>query len=401
MKLSQYLQPLDQIIGQKPQQEWFRLLIEKAESGMDLFGGLDKADQDQLGVAFNNKVRTEELKAWYGEPEGDSLFQGTSVTSLTIPHITEAPVYYDSVATLEDSIVEAYIAYHDKHAPKVQDVIQEDTGTWIGQGLYYGVAICSKVISQAFDLTADVEDVIFTVDNETVDPHEITSYSQEVRWSYFEQCKKKIQCFEGLELEQKELESSLVTADISKPKINDYKNKILLGPIKCNEIATMISMRVVEKIRNRTSGRINPTSLAIIIYDTDTPYTYHQIMGYIDHKLSPVLPGLILLGSSGTIDAFKWLYVYRVSLVAQKIQKSSLYSQVHSRFMPFVFMGVLVWRDAEILLDMEKLSLLRYRGNINPYLEFSYLLPSLYHSLLVPSAPFDWSHFKQQHLMQD
>ncbi len=42
--------------------------------------------------------------------------------------------------------------------------------------------------------------------------------------------------------------------------------------------------------------------------------------------------------------------------------------------LPFIFFGVLVWRDAEILLEMENLSKLRYRGNISPDLEFGYLM---------------------------
>ena len=57
--------------------------------------------------------------------------------------------------------------------------------------------------------------------------------------------------------------------------------------------------------------------------------------------------------------------------------KSSLYSEHANRFIPFVFFGVLVERDADILLDLERLSLLRYRGDISPYLEFCYLLPKI------------------------
>ena len=57
--------------------------------------------------------------------------------------------------------------------------------------------------------------------------------------------------------------------------------------------------------------------------------------------------------------------------------KGSLYSEHARKFMPFVFFGVLVERDADILLDLDKLSLLRYRGDISPYLEFCYLLPKL------------------------
>jgi hypothetical protein len=115
----------------------------------------------------------------------------------------------------------------------------------------------------------------------------------------------------------------------------------------------------------------------VTIYDTDTPYTYHQIAGYYNSPLAPILPGITLLGVSGTIDAFRWLYAYRVSLIAQKLMKSSLCSEVSRKFIPFIFFGVLVKRDADILLDMDQLGILRYRGNISPYIEYCYLLPKI------------------------
>ena len=42
-----------------------------------------------------------------------------------------------------------------------------------------------------------------------------------------------------------------------------------------------------------------------------------------------------------------------------------------------MFYGVLVERDAEILLDLDNLGKLRYPGMISPSLEYSYLLPKL------------------------
>ena len=175
----------------------------------------------------------------------------------------------------------------------------------------------------------------------------------------------------------KTLEKCLVLADISKPKIDRYKGHIMLGSVLNNEIAAVLSNRVTDLIQEKTSGRIAPRSLMVSIYDTDTPYTYHQVAGYFGNNMAPTLPGLTLLGSSGSCDAFKWLYIYRCSLIAQKIMKGSLYSEHARKFIPFTFFGVLVERDAEILLDLDRLNLLRYRGDISPYLEFSYLLPKL------------------------
>jgi hypothetical protein len=196
------------------------------------------------------------------------------------------------------------------------------------------------------------------------------------------------------------LESSLILSDISKPKIEDYKDKILLAPVRCNEIAAVLSEHIVEKITEKTSGKIRPKGLAVVIYDTDTPYTYHEMMGYSRRSLSPVLPGLTVLGTSGTVDAFRWLYAYRLSLIAQKVQKGSLYSEVQRCFMPFMFFGVLVWRDAEILLDLQNLSRLRYRGNLSPDLEFAYLMPTLYRdNEQGDQSAFSWDKFKEKHLL--
>jgi hypothetical protein len=194
-------------------------------------------------------------------------------------------------------------------------------------------------------------------------------------------CRERIACFGGLDLSLTEFEESLVLADISKPKLEAYREKLLLGPVRCNEICALLSRHVTEIIRDKTNGRIAPKSLMVGVYDSDTPYTYHKVAGVAGQLDAPILPGLTLLGCSGTVAAFRWLYLYRTSLIAQKLMKSSLYSEVERKFVPFVFFGVLVARDAEILLNMADLGRLRYRGQISPRLEFSYLVPALVESL--------------------
>ena len=158
----------------------------------------------------------------------------------------------------------------------------------------------------------------------------------------------------------------------------------MLAPVKCNEICSLISCHLRRLIYEKTDGRISPSSLMVTIYDTDTPYTYHKTGGFAGNPMAPVLPGLVVLGCSGTADAFRWLYAYRVSLIAQKMMKGSLYSQTMKKYTPFIFFGVLVPRDAEILLDMDNLGSLRYRGNLSPSIEYSYLLPKIASYLDVP-----------------
>ena len=397
MILSEYLRGVDGILKRQEQQAWFEKLEKGARKGFQLFESADEYVRQKISDIFRDRVRTEEIKAWYSEPHGDSLFQGTSISSLTIPYKTSEPLEFKTIFELEDEIADGYIELHNRHAGKVSAAILEDTQPWLDEGLYYGIVIGAKVISQAFGLFVSDKEIIFDVDGHYIDPHEITSYPQDIRNSYFAECRKRISCFDGMELERNELEASLVLADISKPKFDKYKGKVLLAPVRCNEIAALLSERVTERIRDKTSGKINPRSLSITIYDTDTPYTYHEVMGYGSCSFSPILPGLTILGSSGTIDAFKWLYAYRVSLISQKIQKGSLYSEVHREFMPFVFFGVLVPRDADILLDMNNLHRLRYRGNFSPELEFAYLIPRLYVEEERNKPGLSWNQFRARY----
>jgi len=392
---SDFLDDLDgsllQDAGQIP---WNNALSEKIAKGRALFEGADTKKKELYSSVMRDWIRTEELKAWYGAPDSNELFQGTSVTSLTVPAELEDPLNLNSIEDLENAIADHFIALHDKHQGTVSGAILENTDKWMSEGVFFGIALGSKMLSQAFGLTVDAEAVVFEVDGVLVDPHEITSYTPEIRAAYFKKATGAIDCFEGVKgLTQTEFESSLVLADISKPRISAYKNKLMLAPIRCNDLATNISKRVTKLIHKKTQGRIAPRSLMVTIYDTDTPYTYDQINGYFGRPDAPALPGLTVLGASGSIDAFKWLYAYRCSLVAQKIMKSSLYSEVERHFIPFVFFGVLVERDAEILLDLDRLSLLRYRGNLSPMIEYAYLIPKI-ESFLKAAKPLtfeeDW-----------
>lgn len=397
MSLHSYLKEIDALVKSQVQKIWFQKLEKFAAVGMRAYAKTGRERRKALLCEFFNRARTEEIKAWYSSPEGSQLFQGTSISSLVIPHTVERPLSMNSIDDLEEAIANAYIALHHKHAKAVKASIMENIDGWLSQGLFYGVVLSSKIISQAFGLSVSYRDVVFNVGNCLVDPHEITSYSDGIRSRYFDECLRRIEVFEGLDLEQKELESSLVLADVSKPKIKKYKDKIILGPVRCNEIAALLSRHITQRIITKSGGKINPPGLTVVIYDTDTPFTYHSIMRFQGAQAAPVLPGLIVLGASGTIDAFRWLYAYRISLIAQKVMKSSLYSQTSRQFIPFIFYGVLVPRDAEILLDMKNLHMLRYRGNIDPRIEFAYLMQSQPNFLTASSADFDWKKFRTMH----
>lgn len=376
--ISDYLRILDDRMEEDGvQNAWYDKLRTKATQGTQILENCTPATFQKIQEEFRNRVRTEELKAWYSSPENDSLFQGTSISSLTIPCELTEPLEIDSITILEHAVADYYIELHDRYEETVRNSVLEDVEDWIRDGLFYGICLSSKVVSQAFSLSVRAEDVILKVGGYNVDPHQIITYPTEIRAEYFATVAKNLECFDGIELSREEVESSLILADISKPKIEKYKSRIILAPFRCNEIAAVMAKRVKDLIIEKTQGRISPPSLNILIFDTDTPYTYHHLIGCNGHAGMPILPGLTIMGSSGTIDAFKWLYCYRVSLISQKIQKSSLYSEAHRKFIPFVYYGVLVPRDAEILLDMSSLDKLRYRGNLSPQMEFNYLVPSL------------------------
>ncbi len=377
LTLGDYLQHLD--TAEPRQQDWFAELHRRVAEGRALFARVGEDRRQQYHDVFRNWCRTEELKAWYGAPEGASLFQGTSISSLTLPGEYSSPLLLENgIEELEEIIADRYIELHDRLEPVVRATILENTDRWMREGVFFGVVLASKILSQAFGLTLDAAQAVFPVDGAMVDPHEITTYPDAIRTRYFELCRDRIDCFAGIpDLTRREMETSLVLADISKPRIARHRNRLMLAPIRCNEIAALLSRRITARIRQRSDGRIMPRSLMVTIYDTDTPYTYEQITGSFGKPMAPSLPGLTVLGTSGSVDAFRWLYAYRSSLVAQKMMKGSLCSQVEGRFIPFVFFGVLVERDAEILLDLDRLDLLRYRGNLSPELEFAALLPRI------------------------
>lgn len=368
MRLNQYLHESDTAPVAPKQEQWDKRLQER----ISLFQNMSKKPS-LLYQEFNNRVRTEELKAWYSTPDPGDLFQGTSVSSLVIPTSFEQPLDIRSISQLEEIIADQYILAHDRNAGAVQSAIVEPVDDWIKEGLFYGVVLPSKVIAQTFDLVVDTDSLVVDIDRIRVDPHEITSYPSEIREEYFNQTKSNIICLQNLDLSQQEFESSLALSDVSKPNMQRYKNKGLLGPVRCNEIAALMAKHVKKLIQKKTKQRIMPRGLEVVIYDTDTPYTYHHIMGHSGNPDAPCLPGLSLLGVSGSIDAFRWLYAYRVSLISQKIMKGSLCSQVKSSFIPIVFMGVLVPRDAQILIDLDRLDLVRYKGNLSPKVEFAYM----------------------------
>ncbi len=367
MRLNQYLYE-SKIAPLDPKQEaWDKRLEERVLSYHNSF-----QKPPLLYEEFERRIRTEELKAWYSSPNPGDLFQGTSVSSLVIPATFEKPLNIHSISQLEEIIADQYILAHDRYVGAVENAIIEPIDDWVKTGLFYGVVLPSKVIAQAFNLVIDTDSLVVDINGECVDPHEIYSYPLEIREEYFDGIRSRIDCFEGLNLGREEFESSLVLADVSKPNIKRYKHKALLVPVRCNDIAALMSRHIKVLIQKKTQQRIIPRSLEVVIYDTDTPYMYHQIMGYNGNPDAPCLPGLIVLGASGTIDAFRWLYTYRVSLIAQNIMKGSLYSQVASSFIPFIFMGVLIPRDAQILMDMDQLDTLRYTGNISSKIEFAY-----------------------------
>lgn len=394
--MKKILNKIDELLTQSGQKGSLKAFADQVAEGYDIFTSLTPKQQQYLREDYRNRIHTEELKAWYSEPEGESLFQGTSVSSLTIPWTLEKPIEFQSIDHLCEVIAQAFIEHHDRYKETVRSAIVEDVSKWIEEGIFFGFVLSAKVVTQALGLTINQHDVLFDVDGHHIDPHEITSYPEHIRKAYFEQCMKRLTCFDGIKLDREELEATLVLSDISKPKIEKYADQLMLAPVKCNEICAYISNTVLEMVRSTSNGKINPPGLATVIYDTDTPYTYYRIINQPPAGPVPLMPGLCILGSSGTPRALRWLYTYRLSLLSQKIMKGSLYSQVHSKFVPAVFYGVLVPRDAEILLDEPRLHYLRYKGNMNPANEFYNLVPGLAEGL--GQAPeFSKSAFLQQH----
>ena len=134
---------------------------ERLRENSTLYESLSTYEKNRTAAEFQNRIRTEELKAWYGSPEGESIFQGTSISSLTIRASYNNPLKLDDISSLEIQIAKRYIQEHDRLRKCVKDAIIEDTQEWIKKGLFYGVCIASKVLSQAFALHANASDIVF------------------------------------------------------------------------------------------------------------------------------------------------------------------------------------------------------------------------------------------------
>ena len=100
-----------------------------------LYDSLSNCVKNRIANEFQNRIRTEELKAWYGSPEGDSIFQGTSISSLTIGARYNDPLILNDINSLEIEIAKRYIEEHDRLRKSAKDAIIEDTQEWIEKGL--------------------------------------------------------------------------------------------------------------------------------------------------------------------------------------------------------------------------------------------------------------------------
>ncbi len=159
MKISEYLKKLDPLVSEnKSQLAWYEKLEKRVKEGIEIFEMADYPTRAALLEEFRSRVQTEAIKAWYSSPEGYSLFQGTSISSLTIPCEFSSPLRFQSIYDLEEAIADGYIRLHDEHESVVNKAIIEDIDDWLKAGLYYGVVISSKVISQAFGLTVPHEE---------------------------------------------------------------------------------------------------------------------------------------------------------------------------------------------------------------------------------------------------
>ena len=101
MDLTSYIQLLD-IESDPVQQEWYERFTTGVRKGQSLFENATPKKQASFKSMFDLWVQTEELKAWYGEPEKGSLFQGTSISSLTIPYELQDPLIINGIEDLEN-----------------------------------------------------------------------------------------------------------------------------------------------------------------------------------------------------------------------------------------------------------------------------------------------------------
>ncbi len=161
MIFSEYIKLADEYMDNSMQSQWYEKVEKRCRLGRELVESLTINEIDDVVDEFNSRIRTEELKAWYGAPDSETLFQGTSVSALTVPAEYSEPLPLHTVLDLEHNLADSYIKAHDEHEATVSGAIIEDVQEWMDEGLFYGVVVASKIISQAFNLSIAADDVVF------------------------------------------------------------------------------------------------------------------------------------------------------------------------------------------------------------------------------------------------
>ena len=79
ISLASYLKRTDEKINTEEQKKWFKKLKTKTEEGVEIYKKSTDETKRNICLDIQNRIRTEEIKAWYSTPQENSLFQGTSI----------------------------------------------------------------------------------------------------------------------------------------------------------------------------------------------------------------------------------------------------------------------------------------------------------------------------------
>ena len=323
----------------------------------------------------------------YSKLNSNATYQGTSISGLSSPVSLNKPIIFDENNTVEQNmdifttiLAESYLKNMKTDLKIFKKAFPDDYEKWRQIGTYWVGHISPKVLGLIFKLDLDMNKIAPEKYGIEVPFYQLINNS---KYSKLKKQYLKMISNNSFNLINKK---SFILSDSTGARgvVNDVnskdRNKIrILVPANINNILAYISKQTVQKINKlktkyKQTKKLNLKSLALICGDTDSPESIYRELGWNPIKGYPLTPGCFILGSTGSIDLYclQAKYIYRLCLASQEETKNSITSNIKEEYIPIVWFGALSLHalTEHKIIDTEKLSELRYRGDFDPKKEF-------------------------------
>lgn len=373
------IKPISLNKSENPEIEWSKLKDISKVYLLDIYRDILANEQIKKCQLLNNRdVYFKNSKM---------TFQGTSVSGLSSPVVLKEPIIFDKNNSVEENIeifttilAESYLSNMKNDLKVFKKAFPDDLDQYKKIGTYWVGHISAKMLGLIFKLDIDMD---------KIDPKKYgidVPFYQLMNNSQYKKLKKEY--LEKINNHSFNLISkkSFILSDSTGARgvVNDVnsknRNRIrILIPSNVNNILSFISKLTVKKINQlkdkyKETKELNLKSLALICSDTDSPEGIYRELGWNPYEGYPLTPGCFILGSTGTLDLYclQTKYIYRMCLASQEETKNSITSNIKGEYIPIVWFGALSLHalTEHKIIDINRLSELRYEGDFDPKTEF-------------------------------